>query len=73
MENTNDLIDFKLLFESAPGLYLVLDIDFNIIAASNNYLQATMVTREQIIGKNIFEAFPENPEDPHANLSLIHI
>lgn len=67
MENTNDPIDFKLLFESAPGLYLVLDIDFNIIAASNNYLQATMVTREQIIGKNIFEAFPENPEDPHAN------
>ncbi|CAM2898295.1 sensor histidine kinase [Legionella steigerwaltii] len=66
MESTNEPIDFKLIFESAPGLYLVLDEAFTIIAVSNNYLQATMVTREQIIGKNIFDVFPDNPEDPHA-------
>lgn len=66
MESTKEPIDYKSIFESAPGLYLVLDKEFTIIAASNNYLQATMVTREQIIGKNIFEVFPDNPEDPQA-------
>ncbi|KTD13718.1 sensor histidine kinase [Legionella gratiana] len=64
MKNTK--IDFKTIFESTPGLYLILDKNFTIIAASNSYLHATMVTREQIIGKNIFTAFPDNPEDPHA-------
>ncbi|VEB33311.1 ATP-binding protein [Legionella cherrii] len=66
MDSTKDPIDYKSIFESAPGLYLVLDKEFTIIAASNNYLHATMVTREQIIGKNIFEVFPDNPEDPQA-------
>ena len=34
--------DFRLLFESAPGLYLVLDCDFQIVAVSDAYLAATM-------------------------------
>jgi len=57
---------FRLLFESAPGLYLVLAPDtFQILAASNAYLEATMVTREQIIGHGLFDAFPDDPEDEH--------
>lgn len=59
-------IDYKSIFESAPGLYLLLDPDFNIIGVSNTYLQATMVTREQILGRNVFEVFPDNPDDPAA-------
>jgi PAS domain S-box-containing protein len=55
---------FRLLFESVPGLYLVVKPDdFQIVAASNAYLAATMVTREQIIGRAIFDVFPDNPED----------
>lgn len=55
---------FRLLFESAPGLYLVLAPErFRIVAASNAYLQATMVTREQIVGRAIFDVFPDDPED----------
>ena len=52
--------DFKLLFQSAPGLYLVLLPDFTIIAASDAYLQATMMVRDAITGLNIFEIFPDN-------------
>lgn len=55
---------FRLLFESAPGLYLVLAPDsFRIVAASNAYLEATMVTREQILGQPMFEVFPDDPAD----------
>ncbi len=46
--------DFKALFESAPGLYLVLTPDFTIVAASDAYLAATMTRREDILGRGIF-------------------
>jgi len=59
--------DFRQLFESASGLYLVLSPDFTIVAASDAYLHATMTQRENILGRNLFEVFPDNPNDPHAD------
>lgn len=59
--------DFQLLFEAAPGLYLVLDTDLNIIAVSDAYLRATMTRRAEILGRGIFEVFPDNPDDPNAS------
>lgn len=58
--------DFRLLFESTPGLYLVLTPEFRIVAVSDAYLQATMTRRESILGRNVFEVFPDNPADPEA-------
>ena len=55
------------LFESLPGLYLVLEPDLKIVAASDAYLSATMTKREQIIGRGLFEVFPDNPKDSAAN------
>ena len=62
--------DFRALFESAPGAYLVLAPDppiFTIIGVSESYLRATKTTREAIIGRGIFEVFPDNPADPTAS------
>jgi signal transduction histidine kinase len=58
--------DFRLLFESVPGLYLVLTRTLEIVAASDAYLEATMTRRESILGKNLFDVFPDNPDDPIA-------
>jgi signal transduction histidine kinase/CheY-like chemotaxis protein len=58
--------DFRALFQSAPGLYLVLDTDFCIVAVSDAYLAATMTRREAIVGRELFEVFPDNPDDPTA-------
>jgi len=58
--------DFRLLFESAPGLYLVLTSDLQIVAVSDTYLRATMTRREDILHRNIFAVFPDNPDDPAA-------
>ncbi len=58
--------DFRTLFEAVPGLYLVLSPDLKIVAVSDAYLQATMTTREQILGRGVFEIFPDNPNDPGA-------
>jgi len=55
-----------MAFENAPGLYLLLDPELRIVAASNAYLAATMTERAAIVGRGIFEVFPDNPDDPDA-------
>jgi PAS domain S-box-containing protein len=57
-------LDFKALFESLPGLYLILDPDLSIVAVSDAYSHATRTRRQDILGKGIFEVFPDNPDDP---------
>jgi signal transduction histidine kinase/CheY-like chemotaxis protein len=37
------------------------------VAVSEGYLRATMTRREAILGKWIFEVFPDNPDDPAAD------
>src|ERR1043165_7692577 len=63
---TGGVPDFRALFESAPGLYLVLTSNFVIVAVSEAYLRATMTTREGIMGRGLFDVFPDNPDDPQA-------
>ena len=61
-----DLLDFEKLFQFSPGLLLVLDQDLKIVAVTEAYLNATLTTRQKILGKGIFEAFPDNPGDKEA-------
>ena len=59
---------FRALFESAPGLFLVLaPEDFSIVAVSDAYLRATMTKRSAIMGRKIFDVFPDDPDDPAAD------
>jgi PAS domain S-box-containing protein len=58
--------DFRAIFEASPGLYLVLAPDaprFTVVAVSDAYARATKTKREEILGKGIFEVFPDNPDD----------
>ncbi|HEY9874008.1 MAG TPA: PAS domain-containing protein, partial [Candidatus Obscuribacterales bacterium] len=55
--------DFQALFESAPASYLVLTPDFTIVAVSDAYLSATMTQRQDILGRGLFEVFPDNPDE----------
>ena len=55
--------DFKTLFEAMPGLYLVLDKDLRVVAASEAYLAGTMTRRAEILGRTMWEIFPDNPDD----------
>lgn len=65
-ELSNSRAELKSLFESLPGLYLVLTPELQIVAASDAYLKATLTTREGILGRGLFEVFPDNPNDPAA-------
>jgi signal transduction histidine kinase len=56
--------DFRALFEAAPGSYLVLDPGLCVVAVSDSYLRATMTERGAILGRGVFDVFPDNPADP---------
>ena len=63
MMNTNS-VDFALLFKQTPTLLLILEpTELRILAASDSYLAATMRKRENILGKQLFEAYPADPND----------
>jgi PAS domain S-box-containing protein len=61
---------FQLIFDSTPGLYLVLLPDaprFTIMDANTAYTRVTLTSKDRLIGRGLFEAFPDNPNDPTAN------
>jgi signal transduction histidine kinase len=66
-ERTNTTqTEFRNLFESSPGLFLVLLPDFTIVAVTDAYLSATKTKRDDILRRCLFEVFPDNPDDPSA-------
>jgi hypothetical protein len=44
--------------------YLLLDTDLRIRAVNSAYVRATELPREGLIGAPLFDAFPDNPDDP---------
>jgi light-regulated signal transduction histidine kinase (bacteriophytochrome) len=63
--------DFRLLFEAAPGRYLVLTPDLRIVAVSEAYLRATMTQRAEILGRGLFDVFPDSPDNLRASLERV--
>jgi PAS domain S-box-containing protein len=58
--------DFERLFRTAPGRFLVLNPKLEIVEVTESYLEATMTKADEIIGRGVFEVFPDNPNDPSA-------
>ena len=59
--------DFGPWFEGAPDAYLVLTPELVIAEVNAAYRRLTGTTREAIVGRPLFEVFPDNPDDPEAN------
>lgn len=58
--------DFQTIFDALPGIYLILAPDFTMVAANDARLKATMTTRQDTLGRKLFDIFPDNPGDPQA-------
>ena len=65
------MVDYKTIFESCDSACLIIDPKFVIVAVSNEYLALVSRIREDLIGKYIFDAFPNNPGDLHDGLKSI--
>ncbi|MES2899154.1 MAG: PAS domain-containing protein [Pseudomonadota bacterium] len=60
-------LDFHALFDAIPSPCLVLAPDLRMVFANRGYLRATRKTLEEILGRDIFAVFPDNPNDPSAS------
>ncbi|MFC8347535.1 ATP-binding protein [Streptomyces sp. NPDC057280] len=61
-----ETLDFRRLFDATLSPLLVLTPDFTIVEVNRAYLTATG-TERAIVGRPIFEVFPDNPDDPTAD------
>src|SRR5690349_19844401 len=55
------------LFESIPGNNVLLQPNspqFTILGVTDTYLEIAGKKREELIGRDLFEVFPSNPNDP---------
>lgn len=65
--NSGHTIPYISLFESLPGSCILVQTDaprYTILATTPEYLAETDTTKEYLIGKGMFEAFPPNQSDP---------
>jgi PAS domain S-box-containing protein len=57
-------VDYRRLFRGVPGELLVLSTELRIVDATETFLQMSGRRREEIVGRPLFEVFPDNPNDP---------
>lgn len=57
-------IDYQAVFRTQPGVLAVVTPDGVILDANEGCLEAAGCEREHALGRNLFELFPENPDDP---------
>ncbi len=61
-------VDFASLFNVLPTPILVVAVpDWIIVAANDARLKVTGTTREEQIGRKLFDVFPDDPDDPEAD------
>ncbi|MFI5825243.1 PP2C family protein-serine/threonine phosphatase [Streptomyces rishiriensis] len=59
-------IDYAAVFRALPGMVALLTPDLVYVDANDDFLRLAGRTREQLLGRYIFDVFPENPNDPAA-------
>lgn len=57
---------FRRVFHASPTAMLLLDGELRVVDVNAAYLAATGHTVVQLLGRVVFEPFPDNPADPAA-------
>jgi hypothetical protein len=57
-------INYQAVFEAFPGPTALLSCDFTILNVNDDYLAAIGRDRADVVGQNIFVAFPTNTREP---------
>ncbi|MES5824797.1 SpoIIE family protein phosphatase [Streptomyces sp. RG80] len=59
-------IDYAAVFRALPGMVALLTPELVYVDANEDFVRLAGRTREQLLGRYIFDVFPENPNDPAA-------
>src|SRR5690349_12279705 len=57
-------IDYRAVFRTMPGALALLTPDGVVLDINEGFLEAAGRKREHVLGRSIFDAFPQNPDDP---------
>jgi PAS domain-containing protein len=63
---TGPQIDYAAVYRQLPVPVVLLTPEFVIADANLAFLRTTGRAREDVLGRNMFEAFPDDPSDPGA-------
>ncbi|MFE9452152.1 PP2C family protein-serine/threonine phosphatase [Streptomyces sp. NPDC006739] len=61
------VIDYGGVFRALPGMVALLTPDLVYADANEEFLRMSGRTREQVVGRYLFDVFPDNPNDPAAS------
>ncbi|MER6737191.1 PP2C family protein-serine/threonine phosphatase [Streptomyces puniciscabiei] len=64
---TEGAIDYAGVFQALPGMVALLTPDLLFADANEEFLRVAGRTREQVVGRYLFDVFPDNPNDPTAS------
>lgn len=63
---TDAEIDYAAVFQGLPGMVALLTPDLVYADANEEFLRMSGRSREQVVGRFLFDVFPDNPNDPAA-------
>jgi PAS domain S-box-containing protein len=58
------MINYREVFRSTPGAMALLTPEGVILDVNDEYVEVSGRSREQLLGRNLFDVFPQNPDDP---------
>ena len=61
-----NLAHFQALFRDSPNLYLVMSPELVILGANDAYLRTMQRTADELVGRYVFDVFPEDLSNPGA-------
>ncbi|UUU36078.1 SpoIIE family protein phosphatase [Streptomyces sp. CA-210063] len=60
-------IDYAAVFQALPGMVALLTPELVYADANEEFLRMSGRTREQVVGRYLFDVFPDNPADASAS------
>ena len=74
-EDVAAAVDYVALFRGLPTSYLVMDRDLVFVEANDAYLATVGRTRDELLGRPVFEMFPPTPDalEPGTNVSRVQL
>ncbi|WP_432541893.1 SpoIIE family protein phosphatase [Kineococcus sp. SYSU DK002] len=62
-------LDLAAVFNAVPTAFAVFDTDLRFVTVNRAFLESSGRTRPELIGRSVFDVFPDNPDDPGARAS----
>ncbi|MEV5607306.1 SpoIIE family protein phosphatase [Streptomyces sp. NPDC052225] len=60
-------IDYAAVFRALPGMVALLTPDLRYVDANEEFQRVSGRTRDQLVGRYLFDVFPDNPDDEGAS------